>query len=210
MITISPYWKRLFEADYSESKQYLQGMSAWKETLAKDIAGIVNLSEPESSDPSRSVSKESNSPVTEDGVRVRYIVIRDEPLQTYRAVLVWLAMGQISFSQEKAFEPYPNPTSPKALYALAHKLEIEDLKSIALAAFTHRLDADNCMAELFSQHSFLYSQIKDAALKAVVANWSAIRKPGRMSYIQEIVKAGDRDTEQLAEIVDELLSQLKS
>lgn len=207
LVKAFPYWKMLFEAGYSESVQKLPGLSNWKSLLATDIAGIVGAPAAQKRRASKSKSRSTSSEAGD----IAYIVIREEPLHAYRAVLTWLTTKQIAFGSQRRTPKNADalsPTSPQVIYALAHKLEITDLQRLALQEFAHRLDTKNCMARLLSRHAFLYPEIKEAAMKAVIENWEAVKGSGWNAHVQSAVKAGDWDIAQLAEVIDELLSKV--
>ncbi|POY73522.1 hypothetical protein BMF94_3459 [Rhodotorula taiwanensis] len=109
---------------------------------------------------------------------------------TYAALLLWLATRTIDFAPlrssggssrkehiKEALQMRPTrpaPVSPKSVYRLAHLLDLEPLKSLALAKLTAELNVANAASELFSDVASSYPAIRDAALNFVVAKRAAV------------------------------------
>lgn len=109
---------------------------------------------------------------------------------TYAALLLWLATRIIDFAPlrssggssrkehiKEALQMRPTrpaPVSPKSVYRLAHLLDLEPLKSLALAKLTAELNVANAASELFSDVASSYPAIRDAALNFVVAKRAAV------------------------------------
>ncbi|GAA6022693.1 hypothetical protein JCM8202_002740 [Rhodotorula sphaerocarpa] len=83
------------------------------------------------------------------------VVVKDTAYTTYASVLLWLATRSICFAQlrsapeqirladltaaNEANPCLPLPASPKSVYRLAHLLELDDLRAIALAESSSQL-----------------------------------------------------------------------
>lgn len=188
----------LFEAGFSENTQTLHRPSTWKELLKADLADALGGDELKPGSSKKSCEEM-------DGTGIAYIVVKDESPENYRTILTWLDTKAVVFATQRDEDA---PNTPQAIYALAHKLDINELQSIALKEYTSRLTSANCMRELLSNHAFLYPKLKQAAMKAVIDNWALMKALGRKPSAQDLVKAGGRDLEQLAEILTELLGKL--
>lgn len=181
-MAISPHWKKLLEAAWAESTQTLTELSV----LAGDSASL-----------GLETTKSNTTPSDVEGGGVSYTVVRQESRATYRAVLVWKLTNHITFGKittDGPSESLTADTAPNVIYALAHKLEIANLQSLALNEYEGRLSSNNCMTELFSTHTILCPQLKEAGMKAVVADWAKIKENEPQTRIQEVIKAGDGDS----------------
>ncbi|KAL8278056.1 hypothetical protein RQP46_009516 [Phenoliferia psychrophenolica] len=123
---------------------------------------------------------------------------------TYRAVLGWTTSSHILFAPlTSTFSPADPtdisspmdlrinwieeavaensetgsvPVSPKSVYRLAHFLELDALKSIALAAIKSNLRASNVLQELLGETSSAYEEVREVELNFALANWAEVRK----------------------------------
>ena len=142
---------------------------------------------------------------------ISYIVVTDADISTYRAVLIWLLTGDVTFcepatgGETKAMAQMDEPLSPTSIYALTDKLEIAELHKLALAEYTKRLTSKNAMKELFFMHALRIPQLKDAAMAKAVANWAQIKADKGTVHCRDTVREGEKDPEHLAEIMEELL-----
>ena len=225
----------LFDSGYSESEQKLEGLSGWKQLLTKDMSRITSADAEldgrrasNATAQSGKVASEASLPdelgkpgkapiplVDERQGRepqdngIRYILVKDDSLLTYRAVLMWLLSDKISFSiLDDLGAPACLATSSKAVYALALKLEISSLQSIALADHKQKLTARNAMKELFSSHALLYPSLKDAAMTAAIILWKTIKADKGHLYYRTMVDSGAEDPALLAEVMEELLGRV--
>ena len=218
---VSKYWEQLFNSGYNESVNQLDKLSRWKKDFVADIANILTehrllddrpltLVE-DSDDESAEGAKEMkiDNPEKDDSV-VRFIIVTDASMKSYRALFKWIDTRQISFSGLKSLGSVRDPhlSSPKSIYALAHKLGIQGLQNVALANFSTQLTAKNALQELFSGHASIYPEISSAAMKAVIANAKTIKAAGGPEYLTEVLRSGQCDMEYASAMAGELFKKL--
>lgn len=120
----------------------------------------------------------------------KQIVVNSASYTTYRALLVYLHSGYISFARlavptrpansitpsapTPANTDLPLPASPKSMYALAHLLELPIMMRLALENFKSQLTADNVLYQLASDVA-VHDEIKDAITVFAKANWVAVK-----------------------------------
>lgn len=135
------------------------------------------------------------------------IEVTETAYTTYAASLLWLVSQQIDFAPLKSnnhemrfayltkaldADPFlPAPASPKSVYRLAHLLELDDLRKLALSAFVRQLNNMNAARELFCDVSCAYPEIRDAALEYVVKNYSAVKRSTAWADMKKCADAGD-------------------
>lgn len=146
-------------------------------------------------------------------------MIHGTALTTYEAVLAWLGTGHITLApllsscrtlvfgldQDKttrtararmvnelrAKDPLlPPPASPKSVYRLAHLLSLTELSTLALANFIAQLTPDGVAWELFSDVAGVYPELRSAALKYAVQDWSVVKTSRGWTEAAEKAKAG--------------------
>ena len=140
----------------------------------------------------------------------REIIITSTCYTTYRAILLYIQSGFISFAPLSSYRaPIPAgnrpyqvqsnlqqtpptiPTSPKSLYALAHLLEMPSLQSMALDEIRRNVALDNAATELFSETSALYDGVRDVLLDFVVRNWPQVKITPAFREVQRRVDVGE-------------------
>ncbi|KAL8278076.1 hypothetical protein RQP46_009536 [Phenoliferia psychrophenolica] len=68
------------------------------------------------------------------------------------------------------------PVSPKSVYRLAHFLELDALKPIALAAIKSNLRASNVLQELLGETAGAYEEVRKVEMEFAVAHWADVKK----------------------------------
>ncbi|KAL8291334.1 hypothetical protein RQP46_002312 [Phenoliferia psychrophenolica] len=106
------------------------------------------------------------------------IKITDHSYKTYHSVVFWIYTGDITFtpSPPPATRSRPLPASPKAIYRLAHILDLPKLQSIALSAIILNLTPAAVVNELFSETSGTYDDVLDALIKYAAAHRAEIKE----------------------------------
>lgn len=136
---------------------------------------------------STSSSKSSNIPFHE-------IIVRESSYTTYSAVIVWVQSQYISFAPLSSTfaspveehlnhlstftqdEPLlPLPSSPKSIYRLAHLLELDNLRYLALESFKNQLTVENPAVELVSDFSRFYYEAQKIVMDFVFDNWEEVK-----------------------------------
>lgn len=126
------------------------------------------------------------------------VVIVDASYHSYRAILVWMASGHISFApltsstiargytipQIQAMRreqptsnksSIPRPVSAKSVYRLAHFLSLPDLAEHALREYRAQLTSACVTYELCSDVVAAYDQLGDAVASFAASQWDAVK-----------------------------------
>jgi hypothetical protein len=210
----------MFGSDYVESSSQLEKLSDWKKNFETDLANVLeehqmtdraDLLLVDSDDEAGDEERAPASNLSDGSSVVRYVVITDASVKSYRALFRWIDARQIEFAKLKSNDQSSSNhalSSPKSMYALAHKLEIKDLQKAALSNFSSQLTAKNALRELFSGHAAVYPELSAAAMRAVVANAKSIKAAGGPEYIKQMLQSGEVDLEYASATVGELFGKM--
>ncbi|SCV73692.1 BQ2448_6122 [Microbotryum intermedium] len=205
----SSHWADLFSSGFSESVKKLDLNG--QEQVTSDV-GLESATSPTTAITVTNGAK-SDHPSRSQGkctVAIHTILIEDEELyHPYRTILCWLRTGEIKFrplvidchpSDERAEpEPETNPTldvlsletvCPKAIYRLAHSLELEELRTLALRSIVSQIKVENVALELFGQLSMDFDEVHKREFDFAIRNWSVVKKTVGMQSVQQWVKEG--------------------
>ncbi|GAA6043229.1 hypothetical protein JCM8097_008471 [Rhodosporidiobolus ruineniae] len=159
-----------------------------------------------------------------DDVSYRQITATQTAYSTYRAILVYLHTGYIHFAPlrssssssssrravlESAHADAPSlplPISPKSAYRLSHLLGLSTLQKRCLDVFRSQVSVDNAAAELFSDTSIAYDDLRAIVRKFVKENWEEVKASDGWKECLQRIKAGEAST--AAPVLAELLEQL--
>ncbi|EPQ50617.1 hypothetical protein GLOTRDRAFT_141419 [Gloeophyllum trabeum ATCC 11539] len=141
-----------------------------------------NLLEQDTSRASDSCTKTVDIPGRVHGLHGplgRTIVVKDTALRTFTALLRYFYVGDINFAPLKSQhveviqdinkslnETHPS-CSPKSMYRLADKLDLQDLKNKSFEALRCRLSKDNIVEEAFSKFTWTYDEVRDMEVEAL-------------------------------------------
>lgn len=212
----------MFEtAEMEESTNLLPGESnldsAYRAELKKVLADARKTVEPvddimvDSDAEGEAGAVEAGSDATaSDTAVIRYVVVKDVPRQTYKAVLDYISTGKISFAtlsstRGSKVEDLP---SPKSIYRFAHEFDLDSLRKLALADFTGQLGAANVLQALFSPTCYFYDELQEAALTVAVRKWQGIRGSEIFEKIMEKVESGSTDSKEAAAVALKLLKRV--
>ncbi|GAA6025960.1 hypothetical protein JCM10207_000121 [Rhodosporidiobolus poonsookiae] len=92
------------------------------------------------------------------------------------------------------------PASAHAVYALADKLLLKDLKKLAGKAIVEGFTVDNILYELVSSFSDRYEAIQQEALEFAWENWAEVRKTTALNHVLDVLCSGKCEIEGAAEI----------
>lgn len=131
---------------------------------------------------------------------VREVVIDSAAYTTYRAVLLWMYVGQINFAplthpledhpqlpdgsptpharlrHQAALEPLALlPASPKSVYLLADYLDMPQLAALALDDFKSKLTAENVLFQMTTTIA-VHEPVRAALVEFAIAHWAEVRK----------------------------------
>jgi hypothetical protein len=149
----------------------------------------------------------------QEDAAIRYVVIRDTSLKTYKAILNYLCTGHIDFAQVLSSCPRRRDElcSPKTIYRFAHKFQLDDLQQLALAAFGSQLRVSNVLAELFSPAAYLYPELQEVALAATIKLWKGLRISKGSAILDDVlerVQTGATDSSEAAAVAIKLLKRM--
>lgn len=113
----------------------------------------------------------------------REIKIMDHSYEIYRATLVYLLTTRITFD---------SIIRPPLIYALAHQLELERLKNLAIINYgIVYLNQSNLLAELVSELVETYSDLKEVVMLRASAQWESLCGTKAMESIKNDLKEGE-------------------
>jgi len=143
---------------------------------------------------------------------ISYVVIRETPYKTYRALFQWLLTREVTFASIRSallVSGYldTNP-SPKSVYRLCHQLGIEELKRMALANFEGQLSSLNVLQELFSSNCFFYPELRAAGLRVLEKNWQDVKAGGGLDKILALIKKDSSDAKEMMEVAIDILKRV--
>ncbi|GAA5861471.1 hypothetical protein JCM5353_007427 [Sporobolomyces roseus] len=123
-----------------------------------------------------------------------------EAIPSRRAWLVAQAEKAGRFSTDEELEP----ASPHAVYRLADKLDVPDVKELAKVAILEGFTVENVLYELISTFSHHYAEMQEAALAFCLAHWEEVK----LTPAFERVVAGHARIEGASEILMKLMLKL--
>ncbi|KAK0234416.1 hypothetical protein EDD85DRAFT_843806 [Armillaria nabsnona] len=98
--------------------------------------------------------------------------VNDAAYRTWKALLAYLYTREISFAPLKSNEipriATTDPCSPKSMYRLAVKANLDGLQELAFENLRSQLTPSNIIAEVFSKFSGQYPKILDMEVKYLV------------------------------------------
>ncbi|KAL8292036.1 hypothetical protein RQP46_001502 [Phenoliferia psychrophenolica] len=138
LASTSPYFRDLFSSEFGEgATDGVDGQAKQRSTTAVDGP----LSEPGNDDLDSDGEWDSRHPPPKvpdkeaTPSKFHEVIVREAAHGTYRAVLLWIYTGSITFRGLRSSPSVPSPpfaVSPKAVFKLADFLDIPSLKSLAL------------------------------------------------------------------------------
>ena len=200
----------MFQSGYSEDNSELANVGEWRKKLQQDLQEVLLKRGKDAL--TRKKEPVTGGYATNSSEKIRYVVIEDTPYLTYRGVLAWITHRSIDFTllEDQGSVAASSDASPTALdiYKLAHQLQMEDLIKISLAQYASELTSSNAASQLFSAASYLYPDVRQAAMAATISNWAAISgKDSIMASMQSAIATGGSHAEVVAEIVVELMKK---
>ncbi|PCH43144.1 hypothetical protein WOLCODRAFT_144397 [Wolfiporia cocos MD-104 SS10] len=135
------------------------------------------------------------------------IVVVGAASTTWEALLFYLHSGTITFapltsggaSVRRAFinnhkqtRPHlPAPCSCKSIYHLAHELQLERLQKLAMDHLRSQLSRRTILAEIFSQFTSRFDEVKNIELEVLRSHWSEIVGTTELQEMLTKVVCGD-------------------
>ncbi|KAI0929768.1 hypothetical protein AcV7_010398 [Taiwanofungus camphoratus] len=109
---------------------------------------------------SHDLGKEQCAQKTEVGASERTgrrVFVKDSAFNTWKAFVFYIYTGKIV---ERTRLYRPPPCSPKSMYRLADKYDLQELRQLAIDDIRSKLSADNILTELFSRFTSRYPEIQ--------------------------------------------------
>ncbi|KAL1756407.1 hypothetical protein FB107DRAFT_211489 [Schizophyllum commune] len=110
----------------------------------------------------------------------RVVRINDFAFQTWRALVLYLYTGEITFcalkssgTRQESWELPPTACSPKSMYRVAHMLEMKELQDMCLQNIKSQLDAKNIVKEIFSVFTSRYMEVRDMEVAILKTHYTA-------------------------------------
>ncbi|GAA5950286.1 hypothetical protein JCM10213_003867 [Rhodosporidiobolus nylandii] len=200
----SPYLKDLLSSDFAEAQPRRSKRARTSGAAEVAPAPAQEEKDIEDSDdetdeflfskkpPSLSSSSEA------DDISFRQVTVTQTAFSTYHAILVYLQTGFIHFAPLSSSFPLVHPAfstrrdflaskhdedpslpllvSPSAAYRLAHLLQLADLQERCLNEVRASLTVQGAAAELFSDTSVAYEELRKVVLEFVKENWAKVRE----------------------------------
>lgn len=189
----------MFECGMSESVNKLEGLSKWKTQLAADVKDILKEHRRRSLDLGLPAV-----PAIEDEA-IRYIVVQDTSMSVYEVMLQALGRGgKIDRDLVRRSAKLADvPAFYQAIYAAAHKVELDAVRDAALVGFQSVVTADTALSCLLSENAMFYPDLKTAAMSAVLRWWMDV-KPNVRAHIYKVSEGGKLDPHELLKTTVEL------
>ncbi|GAA5903730.1 hypothetical protein JCM6882_003398 [Rhodosporidiobolus microsporus] len=91
---------------------------------------------------------------------------------------------------EKALNKDPPPCNPHAMFRLADRYLLDELKEIAQGFILRSLTVENVAYELFCSLSLDYDGHRDKVLECLLENWDDVKKTRAWSHSMEVLEEG--------------------
>ncbi|CCM03801.1 uncharacterized protein FIBRA_05949 [Fibroporia radiculosa] len=152
------------------------------------------------------------------------IVLLGTASRTWEALLYYLYTGFIEFApfrmqntprQNATVAQHngehvdrPTPPSCRSIYRLAHKLELEGLRKLALQFLESQLTPDILLTEVFSEFTARYEEIKEMELALVVRYWSLLKSSA--AFKDKMVQVTSGRVPFAADIISEIMLRVSA
>jgi hypothetical protein len=217
----------MFSGAFEESGKQLTKTSKIMGSLKKDLADVA-AAERAKDERDASLADDSDEETEDAAARaswalldkfgdsapsgISYVVIRDTPYKTYRALFQWLLTYEISFATLKSAKTKSGKldlnASSKSVYRLCHQLGIDALKRLALANFESQLSSINVLQELFSTNCFFYPELRAAGLRVLEKNWQAVKAGGGLDKLLAVIQKDSSDAKEMMEVAIDILKRV--
>ncbi|KAJ7259803.1 hypothetical protein C8J57DRAFT_491558 [Mycena rebaudengoi] len=112
----------------------------------------------------------------------RVVVVKSAAFKTWKALLHYLYTKHISFfgqispqSLDELTARRPPKCSAKSMYRLAHFLELEELKSLSLAAIRANMSQKTIVQEAFSQFTSRYEKVQEIEVEFIALHFDDLK-----------------------------------
>jgi len=151
------------------------------------------------------------------------IVLLGAASRTWEALLYYLYTGCIEFApltqnesdREDFFSRYrsentdrPTPPSCRSIYRLAHKLELEGLRKLALQHLESQLSPETVLTDVFSEFTARYDEVKEMELSLVVRYWNFLKASA--AFKEKMVEVTSGSIPHAADIISEIMLRVSA
>ncbi|GAA6010182.1 hypothetical protein JCM10207_005655 [Rhodosporidiobolus poonsookiae] len=205
----SPYFADMFSSDFSEAKP---SRPAKRPRPAADEEDMDD-SDDETDD--HYAAKASSSSTDDVPVGYHIVSVAEACYSTYNALLTFLATGFLQFAPLRStvlpLNPnaadarqdallkmgegradLPMPPSPKSIYRLADRLQLDELRSIALDQIKSSLVVDTAALELANPTALRYDEVSQVVVEFVTKNLAAVEKTAAYKTLMDEIERGDK------------------
>ncbi|OCH91934.1 hypothetical protein OBBRIDRAFT_870806 [Obba rivulosa] len=102
----------------------------------------------------------------------------------------WLAQWEERHALADAPRHKPKPCSAKAVYRLADRLDLPELKARAFRHIVRSLSVENVVYEVFSPFAAAFADVRKVMIRYFLDNWAAIRGSGAMRSVWAQIRLG--------------------
>lgn len=208
LIAASSYYRDLFEGGFAEARNTVNiPIQAWSDALQLAIGQTFDRHGPTGGRRLRGDDENSDEDEASDASpvpaanrslsavdAVRYVMVDHHDIRTYHAMLHYIGTGVAEFSTLRSRRDGQTAmswtsSSPKSIYALAHEVRLEHLQQLAVADFKRQLNINNVIKEIFSDASFTYPALKEAAFEVLRSVWPQLRSAGGLDEVDRLLDA---------------------
>jgi hypothetical protein len=152
-------------------------------------------------------------PFHDDETPFHQVVINATAYTTYRAVVVWIHTGHITFAPlVSKFRSYkwaasgartqainllaaeqpqlPLPASPKSVDRLAHLFELDELMQLALDSIKAQLSPNMVAYKLLRDVAACYEDVRDVELGYALVHWEKAKGSEAMKEMKRLAESG--------------------
>ena len=133
----------------------------------------------------------------------RRIITMEENFDVVHNVVYYIYTNRIKFSTFDSDDPpigtEPNVSDAEEIFALAHRLDLVDLKKITLAFLGRTCTVGNITSRVFSQFASLYEEVGQIYEEYFRKEWLQIQKSSEFKEYFLLME-GDNDSQEIIRI----------
>ncbi|GAA6010178.1 hypothetical protein JCM10207_005653 [Rhodosporidiobolus poonsookiae] len=214
LLRSSPYFETLLSSSFSEARVE---RSPKRVKITSDNHSLADFddSDDEVDDLAAASLANSPAPTADPSHGFQSITVTESSYTSYKAVLTYLVTGYIDFAPlrssrspvcpdsesgdtrldtvkaSKESQTGVYPSSPKSIYRLAHFLELDALKSLALLHLRNGLVASTAAYELVSPVALLYDEVQAVVVAFVVEHLDEVEKTDAYREVTGRIRGGE-------------------
>ena len=125
----------------------------------------------------------------------RRIIRMEEDFEVVHNVIFYIYTQEIFFStksSDSTDSDFPRPCDAEEVYALAHRLELEDLKVKALSFLKLSCNPRNIISRVLGKYASVYDEMGCVYSEYLRKNWTRIRNTAEFeAYFADLAETGD-------------------